>query len=158
MRKMSSETLLVGDITLKEGVGYDRARKLAEDLKECTEVYTVLEGYVNYNFYLSNIFKNTDMKGKALIIYNDFSKTFSISYSDLSWSSHIYDDMWDELKRKLYENREIIRDVSMSLWYLTESDRSIYIAPDAKDGEYGSWDAIKSGIGEDDSENEELSP
>lgn len=138
---MSTETLLSGDITLKDGMDYGNARRLAEKLSGVTET-TCMEGYVSYDFYLEYIFNKMDLRGKALIVC-DHDGTFSIEYSDVSWSSHIYDHSWDELKKKLYENREIIKEVSLSLWYLNEPDMSIYVSEHSKPDELGSWDELK---------------
>ncbi|MCL5437749.1 MAG: hypothetical protein M1148_00940, partial [Candidatus Thermoplasmatota archaeon] len=50
-----------------------------------------------------------------------------------------YDDKWRDLRRKLYQNRELIQEASMSLYYLSEADEDLYFSADAKEEEYGSW-------------------
>lgn len=134
---MSTETFLVGEITLKKGVSEKQARRLVSDISEYTEVSEAFEGTVDYMFYSANMRNRLD--GKALIVNE--GNNLSIKYSDLSISSHIYPESMESLKEVLKENKRIIEDVSFSLYYLSESDENIFFSSTAEPGRIGSWDA-----------------
>ena len=135
--EMSTETFLTGSITLKKGVGEKEARKLAADLGDYTEVSQVMAGYVSSDYYAHHLRNKAD--GHAVIVWDAYCEAFEIRYSDVSWSSHLYDDKWRDIRRKLYQNRELIQEASMSLYYLSEADEDLYFSADAKEEEYGSW-------------------
>ena len=134
---MSTETFLVGDITLKKGVNEEQARRLIADISEYTEVSEAFEGIVDYMFYSANM--RNKLNGKALIIKE--RDNLSIRYSDISYSSHIYSESVVSLKEVLKENKHIIEDVNFSLYYLSEADENIFFSSTAEPGEIGSWDA-----------------
>jgi hypothetical protein len=133
---MSTETFLTGGITLKKGVGYDEARKLAESISEYTEVSEIPAGWVSYEYYMSNL--RQKINGQALILWSEHDEAFDIRYSNVSWSSHIYEEKIADLRKALYQRREIIKTVHLSLFYLTEPDEGIYI--DSEDKDKKGWD------------------
>ena len=133
---MSTETFLVGDITLKKGVSEEQARRLISDISEYTEVGEAFSGVVDYMFYTTNM--RNKLSGKALIVNE--GNNLSIRYSDISFSSHIYPEKIESLKGVLKENKRIIEDVNFSLYYLSEADEGIYFSSSAEPGESGSWD------------------
>lgn len=136
---MSTETFLVGDITLKKGVTEKQARQLVKDISEYTEVETAIEGTVDYEYYLRNMRYN--FNGKALIIRDgSIDGGPMIRYHDISYSSHIYPEKIESLREKLKENKEIIQEAAFSLYYLSEPDENIYYSSSAEKGEIGSWD------------------
>lgn len=137
---MSTETFLVGSITLKEGVTEEQARELVKDISEYTEVNEAIEGIVDYAFYARNMMHK--FNGKALIVSEELGgkKYLTIRYSDISYSSHIYTETVESLTKKLKENRGIIDEASFSLYYLSDPDENIYFTSAAEPGEIGSWE------------------
>ena len=137
---MSTETFLVGEILLKKGVTEKQARKLVKDISEYTEVDTAIEGTVSYDYYVHNM--RYSFNGKALIVQDATTNgCLMIKYHDVSYSSHIFLESREGLRKKLKENKEIIQEASFSLYYLSEPDDNIYYSSSAKDGEIGSWDS-----------------
>ena len=137
---MSTETFLVGEILLKKGVTEKQARELVKDISEYTEVDTAIEGTVDYEYYSRNMRHN--FNEKALIIRDHLINSgLVIKYHVVSYLSHIYPEKIEALRKKLKENKKIIREASFSLYYLSEPDENIYYSSSAKDGEIGSWDS-----------------
>lgn len=96
---------------------------------------------MTYNDYLSHL--NKSEGGKVAIYSEKISEDperLCLHYHDVSWSSHIYDDKWRDLKKELQKNKEMIQEVSLDLFYLHEADETIYFNSDAEDGNIGSWD------------------
>ena len=134
---MSTGTFLVGSIELKKGVTEKQARKLIWDIGECTEVNEALKGTVDFTYFIENMIHQHN--GKAIVINE--GDHFTIRYSDISHSRHIYSEKMDSLREKLKENKGIIKEVSFSLYYLGEVGGQIYFRSSAKRGSFGSWDS-----------------
>ena len=134
---MSTETFLVGDIELKEGVTEEQARRLISDISEYTEVNEAFKGTVDYTYFIEDMMYQHN--GEALI--SNEGDHLTIRYSDISYSSHIYPEKMDSLRGKLKENKDIIKQVNLGLYYLRETDDQIYFSSSAKKGNIGSWDS-----------------
>ena len=137
---MSTETFLTGSVSLKPGVTEAVARQLVKDIGEYTEVNEAQEGIVNFDYYQKYLFGKVN--GKAVLVLDRFDgkEYIDIRYHDVSWNSHIHGDKWDDLEETLKRKRDILREVSLGLYYLTEPDANIYYEQSAKPGETGSWD------------------
>ena len=118
---MSNETLLVGAITFIGGLDEDEVRRIAEDLSEYTEISP--EDMISDRTY-----QDSGMQWRSLITYSDYGKRqYTLHYNYVNWSSHMYEETWNDMMKYLAKHAKKIREVSLSLFYLQEPDRDINI-------------------------------
>ena len=118
---MSTETLLVGVITFARGLDEDEVRRIADDLSEYTEISP--EDMISDRTY-----QDSGMQWKSLITYSDYGKRqYTLHYNYVNWSSHMYEETWDDMMKYLVKHAKKIREVNLSLFYLREPDRDINI-------------------------------
>jgi len=114
---VSTETLLVGAITFVGGLDEDEVRRIADDLSEYTEISP--EDMMSDREY-----QDSGMQWKSLITYSDYGKTqYTLHYNYVNWSSHMYEETWDDMMKYLTKHAKKIRKVNLSLFYLQEPDR-----------------------------------
>ena len=118
---MSTETLLVGAITFVGGLDEDEVRRIADDLSEYTEISP--EDMMSERAY-----QDSGMQWKSLLTYSDYGKRqYTLHYNYVNWSSHMYEDTWNDMMKYLTKHAKKIREVNLSLFYLQEPDRDINI-------------------------------
>jgi len=118
---VSNETLLVGAITFIGGLDEDEVRRIAEDLSEYTEISP--EDMISDRTY-----QDSGMQWRSLITYSDYGKRqYTLHYNYVNWSSHMYEETWNDMMKYLAKHAKKIREVSLSLFYLQEPDRDINI-------------------------------
>jgi len=118
---VSTETLLVGVITFARGLDLDEVRRIADDLSEYTEISP--EDIMSYREY-----QDSGMQWKSLLTYiGEREIQYTLHYNYVNWSSHMYEDTWDDIMKYLTKHAKKIRKVGLSLFYLQEPDRDIYI-------------------------------
>jgi len=118
---VSTETLLVGAITFISGLDLDEVRGIADDLSEYTEISP--EDIMSYREY-----QDSSMQWKSLITYSDYGKMqYTLHYNYVNWFSHMYEDTWNDMMKYLTKHAKKISEVNLSLFYLQEPDRDIYI-------------------------------
>jgi hypothetical protein len=118
---VSSETLLVGAITFICGLDEDEVRSITDDLSECTEISP--EDMISDRTY-----QDSGMQWKSLLTYSDYGKRqYTLHYNYVNWSSHTYENRWNDMMKYLAKHAKKIREVNLSLFYLQEPDRDIYV-------------------------------
>jgi len=118
---VSTETLLVGAITFISGLDEDEVRGIADDLSEYTEISPE-------DMMSDRTYQDSGMQWKSLITYSDYGKRqYTLHYNYVNWSSHMYEDTWENMMKYLARHAKKIRKVGLSLFYLQEPDRDIYI-------------------------------
>jgi len=118
---VSTETLLVGAITFIGGLDEDEVKSIADDLSEYTEISP--EDMISERTY-----QDSGMQWKSLLTYSDSGKRqYTLHYNYVNWSSHMYEETWNDMMKYLVKHAKKIREVNLSLFYLQEPDRDIYI-------------------------------
>ena len=118
---MSTETLLVGVITFARGLDLDEVKSIADDLSEYTEISP--EDVISEMKY-----PDPGKQWQSVLTYTGKKKRqYTLNYNYVHWSSHMYEDMWDDMLKYLAKHAKKIREVSLSLFYLQEPYRHIYI-------------------------------
>jgi len=118
---VSTETLLVGAITFVGGLDEDEVRRIADDLSEYTEISP--EDMMSERTY-----QDSGMQWKSLLTYSDYGKRqYTLHYNYVNWSSHMYEETWNDMMKYLAKHAKKISEVSLPLFYLQEPDRDINI-------------------------------
>jgi len=118
---VSTETLLVGAITFIGGLDEDEVKSIADDLSEYTEISP--EDMISERTY-----QDSGMQWKSLLTYSDSGKRqYTLHYNYVNWSSHMYEETWNDMMKYLVKHAKKISEVNLSLFYLQEPDRDIYI-------------------------------
>jgi len=118
---VSTETLLVGAITFVGGLDEDEVKSIADDLSKYTEISP--EDIMSYREY-----QNSGMRWKSLLTYiGEREIQYTLHYNYVNWSSHMYEETWDDMMKYLVKQAKKIRKVGLSLFYLQEPDRDINI-------------------------------
>ncbi len=107
---------------MSKGVDFEMTKKFFEEISGYIEV-DAPEDFVDEEKFL---LERKDCYG-GVIAYNGYTDRFTIYISDLSWNSHIYDDAWSDLEKALYRNMVLLERVSLSLWYLSETHKNLYL-------------------------------
>jgi len=111
----------VGAITFIGGLDEDEVRRIADDLSEYTEISP--EDMISERTY-----QDSSMQWRSLITYSDSGKReYTLHYNYVNWSSHIYEETWNDMMKYLAKHAKKIGEVSLSLYYLQEPDRDVYI-------------------------------
>ena len=118
---MSTETLLVRVITFIGGLDEDEVRSIADDLSEYTEISP--EDMISDREY-----QDSGMQWKSLLTYSDYGKRqYTLHYNYVNWSSHMYEETWNDMMKYLAKHAKKICKVGLPLFYLQEPDRDINI-------------------------------
>jgi len=118
---VSTETLLVGVISFIGGLDEDEVKSIADDLSEYTEISP--EDMISDREY-----QDSGMRWKSLLTYSDYGKMqYTLHYNYVNWSSHMYEETWNDMMKYLTKHAKKIRKVGLSLFYLQEPDRDINI-------------------------------
>ena len=115
---MSTETLLVGHIKFRPEVSEEEVRKIAHELEEYTE--TELKEVMSYKEYM-----DLDSEPHSTIIYytiDEGIRQYELEYNYVNWSSHIYEDEWNEMVDYLIKHAKKISEVHLSVVYIGEPD------------------------------------
>jgi len=96
-------------------------RSIADDLSEYTEISP--EDMISDREY-----QDSGMQWKSLLTYSDYGKRqYTLHYNYVNWSSHMYEETWNDIMKYLTKHAKKIREVNLSLFYLQEPDRDINI-------------------------------
>jgi hypothetical protein len=68
------------------------------------------------------------------LIWNDQAKQYN--FSDVNWSSHVSED---EIKKCHQKHKRYLKCISISLWYLSESDFSLHVDNSEHALVFGQW-------------------
>jgi len=116
--RMSTETLLVGHIKFRPEVSEEEVRKIAHELEEYTE--TELKEVMSYKEYM-----DLDSEPHSTILYytiDEGIRQYELEYNYVNWSSHIYEDEWNEMVDYLIKHAKKISEVHLSVVYIGEPD------------------------------------
>jgi len=119
--RMRTETLLVGYIEFVRGLDFDEVKKIADDLFEYTEISP--EDTIGFNNHMTSY-----GHWRSWLTYTGKKRIqYTLHYNYVNWSSHMYEDTWNDMMKYLTKHAKKISEVNLSLFYLQEPDRDINI-------------------------------
>jgi len=119
---MSTETLLVGHIKFMPKVPEEEVRKIAHELEEYTE--TEPKKVMSYEEYM-DLYRDLDSEPHSTIIYytiDEGIRQYELEYIYVNWSSHLYENEWNEMVDYLIKHAKKISEVHLSVVYIGKPD------------------------------------
>ncbi len=120
---MSIETLLVGAVIMKKGVSYEETVKFVKNMSNYTEVYKIFrEGNIITSDKYIKMMDDIPWNEKAVVVKTIINDTFQfdVYIRDLSFSSHIYKEKFEQLTEFLKTNENILSSADFSLYDLSK--------------------------------------